>query len=197
MEVFKDIEGYEGLYKISSYGRVYSVPRIDTMNVKRGGIYLKPNAKKNGSQYRVGLHKNNTLTLHIVSHLVAKAYPEICGKWFEGCEVHHKNHNPSDNRAKNLIVLSAEEHKKYHSLSTETWNNRSAAQKEVYKRGKRLPVKCNERAVMQFTLKGEYINTYPSLAQAGEKTNTNVPSLCECLKGHNKTAGGYLWKYVS
>ena len=46
---------------------------------------------------------------------VAKNNPAICGDWFEGCEVHHINFNPSDDRAENLIVISKQEHHKIHS----------------------------------------------------------------------------------
>ena len=41
-----------------------------------------------------------------VSRLVAKAYPEICGEWFEGCEVDHINGIRDDNRAVNLKVCT-------------------------------------------------------------------------------------------
>ena len=39
-----------------------------------------------------------------VHRAVAKAFPEICGEWFEGCVVDHLNGVREDNRAENLRV---------------------------------------------------------------------------------------------
>ena len=47
---------------------------------------------------------------------VAKAFPEICGEWFEGAEVHHKDGNSLNNEASNLIVCSKKEHIEFHRL---------------------------------------------------------------------------------
>lgn len=49
------------------------------------------------------------------AHYVAKQNPDICGKWFEGCEVHHINRNSLDDSPENLIVLSEEDHHKVHT----------------------------------------------------------------------------------
>ena len=194
MEVFRDIEKYEGLYQVTSFGRIYSVPRVDARGVKRGGRFLCLNNGRSG-QKRIGLHKDNILTLHIVSHLVAKAFPEICGEWFEGCEVHHKNHNPSDNVAENIIVLTMDEHKKIHSESELTFNKRSSAQKKSYESGKRKPTHKG-KAVRQYDIDGNFIAAFSSARDACKSTNTNASSLCSCLKGDYKTAGGYVWKYA-
>lgn len=40
---------------------------------------------------------------------IAKLFPEICGKWYEGCQVDHINTNRYDNRAINLRVCSPKE----------------------------------------------------------------------------------------
>ena len=45
---------------------------------------------------------------------IAKAFPEICGEWFDGCEIHHKDGNSLNNEASNLIVCTHKEHMAYH-----------------------------------------------------------------------------------
>ena len=55
--------------------------------------------------------RNKTFYAHIE---VAKAFPEICGEWFDGCEVHHKDGNPLNNEASNLIVCTKAEHLAFH-----------------------------------------------------------------------------------
>lgn len=45
---------------------------------------------------------------------VAQHNPEICGKWKDGCEVHHLNNNSLDDRPENLIVLTKEAHHLIH-----------------------------------------------------------------------------------
>lgn len=52
---------------------------------------------------------------------VAKTNPDICGKWSDGCEVHHLNGNSLDDRPENLIVLSREDHHKIHRKSVDAF----------------------------------------------------------------------------
>ena len=46
MEIWKDIEGYEGLYQVSSFGRVRSLDRTvickDGRKLKYNGVIKKP-----------------------------------------------------------------------------------------------------------------------------------------------------------
>ena len=62
MEIWKDIEGFEGLYQISSWGRVRSIRGI-----------IKPYQNKKG-YYKVGLHKNGKGHKKRVNRLVALAF---------------------------------------------------------------------------------------------------------------------------
>lgn len=55
------------------------------------------------------------------ARLVAKQNPEICGEWFEGCEVHHINFKSNDDRPENLIVITKDEHHKIHSTPVDVY----------------------------------------------------------------------------
>ena len=92
MEIFREIEGYEGLYEVSNLGNVKSVER-DYIGgygavCHTGGKVLKPYInKQRQNRAQICLCKDGKVKGYFVSILVAKAFPEICGEWFEGCEV--------------------------------------------------------------------------------------------------------------
>lgn len=104
-EVWRDIEGYEGLYQVSNRGRVKSLDRVahDNRDVKRN---IKGKLKKqiyNRTYPYVVLYVNNVSNLHDVHRLVAKAFI-----YNENClpVVNHKNGFPMDNRVENLEWVS-------------------------------------------------------------------------------------------
>ena len=111
-EIFRDIEGFEGLYQVSNFGNVLSLKNGIILKASKGprgrlivGLSIPVDRRK--SRYC----GQKTFTTYF---LVAKAFPEICGKWFEGCEIHHKDGNYLNNRADNLECLSKEEHHNIH-----------------------------------------------------------------------------------
>lgn len=84
---------YEGLYEISDWGRVNSLPR----NTTRGGI-LKQATDKRGAK-RVNLTKYGVQEVRLVHHLVLEAFVGPCPDGFEGC---HWDGVPSNNYLSNL-----------------------------------------------------------------------------------------------
>ena len=95
VEVWKDIEGYEGRYQVSSAGRVRSFSTF-----KRGRI-LKGTASSSNDYILVGLYDSNKkCTLFTVHRLVANAFiPNPNG--YE--VVHHKNGNRHCNTVDNTV----------------------------------------------------------------------------------------------
>lgn len=59
---------------------------------------------------------------------------------------------------------------------------------------KRNKKKGCERAVDQFSLNGDFIQTFPSITSAQKYFNANI-KIGEVCNGRRKTAGGYIWKY--
>lgn len=101
-EVWKTVEEHPNYY-VSNLGRVFSVKlnRILEGYIDKTRNYKRKNVDVDG----------NIMRLH---RIVAKAFPEICGEWFNKCEVHHLDFNPLNNRADNLKVCTKEEHLIYH-----------------------------------------------------------------------------------
>lgn len=92
-EIWRDIAGYEGIYQVSNLGRVRRIGgKVLSIHINR--------QRKNRCTVVLSFdHKQARRAIH---QLVAYAFPEICGDYFEGAEIDHKNTDPTNNRAENL-----------------------------------------------------------------------------------------------
>ena len=92
MEIFKDLKGFEGMYKISNLGRIYSIKRNTCLKVK------KKDAK---GYYQVRLW-DGRIRKYIYKHL----HRILAEHFIENPEnlrtVNHINGNKLDNRLTNL-----------------------------------------------------------------------------------------------
>ena len=94
----KDIEGYEGLYKITDQGDVITYQ----LKIPRK---MKPKKDKRG-YLLITLSKNNKGTTYRINRLVAKAFiPNTENK----PQVNHINEIKTDNRVVNLNWMTAKE----------------------------------------------------------------------------------------
>ena len=148
---------------VSNLGRIYSYYTnsiIGTFDVAYGR--------------NVVLHNKQTTPIHV---LIAKAFPEICGYWFDGCVVHHKNHNKNDNRAVNLQILTRDEHNKIHHTgvkrSKKTCENisNSLIGKGI---GHKNP---NAKAILQLSENGDLIKEWPCYIDCCEELGLSVGAL--------------------
>ena len=126
MEEWKSIPGYEGLYEVSSYGRVKSLEKSYIR--KNGVIDHKPeiilSPKNNGKGYfTVCLYKNKTHKYYLIHRLVAQAFlPNLDNL---PC-VNHKNEDKNNNRVDNLEWCT----EKYNSNYKGVLKRRSQRMKE-------------------------------------------------------------------
>ena len=168
-EVWRDIEGYERLYQVSSEGRVKSLKR----KMRKNERILKPSNDR-GYLY-VDLCAGGKRKRHKVHRLVCKAFHENPDN---KPEVNHINENASDNRACNLEWCTRRENNT-HGTRTE----RSA--------------KTQSKPVGQYTRDGELIKIWPSAREAERQTGFRHGYICQSANGKYKQAYGFIWKYVS
>ena len=101
-EIWKDIKGYEGLYQISSLGRVKSLKRY--VRHSKGGMKIvnesiKGTFRHQDGRERVELSKNGVNKKFFVYRLIAEAFiPNPNGYK----EVNHKDENPANSSIDNL-----------------------------------------------------------------------------------------------
>ena len=57
--------------------------------------------------------------------------------------------------------------------------------------------KKNSIPILQFTKSGEFIKAWPSACEAERQLGILQSSICNCLKGYSKSAGGFVWRYAS
>lgn len=146
-EVFKDVEGYEGIYKIGNRGTVLSVSF-------RNNKICKPQIKimhgfDNGKGYLVvSLSKNGKKKNYYVHRLVAKAFIEKqSGKSF----VNHKDFDRKNNAVENLEWCTQKENIRY---SSERMRHEktvckvsNTGEKYIMKRGKRYRVAIKRKGI--------------------------------------------------
>lgn len=103
-EIWKDINGYEGLYQISNLGRVRSLAK------QCGFTYLpetirRTKVKPNGYEIII-LSKNNRKKTHHIHRLVAMAFLD---DYCEMLDVNHKDGNKLNNNLANLEMCTRSE----------------------------------------------------------------------------------------
>lgn len=98
-EIWKDIEGYEGFYQVSNFGRVKSLERFSAHKHLISERILKENNLGTGGYKSVMLYKNGVVKRFTVHRLVALAFipnPKNLP------QVGHKDENNTNNHVTNL-----------------------------------------------------------------------------------------------
>ncbi len=167
MEIWKDVVGYEGIYEVSSYGRVRTHKNKTTWN-KRYGIahweqrYLK-NKNPKGRDVRVSLWKNGTHKDFLVHRLVAQAFiTMIYGKQ----DINHIDGDPKNNNVENLEWCNHKE------------NNNHAFDNNLIKTGVKIKLidqKGSEYKFRSFTKANEFIGRNHDYIN--QKIKSNKPIL--------------------
>lgn len=184
-EIWKPVVGWEGLYEVSSEGRVRSIDRVivgrDGVSQKMKGIVRKTRKINSGYyivHFRDGLRNCNLL----VHRLVAQAFvpnPHNYGY------VNHKDENKENNAAFNLEWCTAVYNANYGSarqkLSCSHTNHPSLS-----------------KGVIMADKEGTPLRSFSSIHEASRNTGISDSQISRCCRGeiYYLTAGGYRWYYA-
>lgn len=173
VEVWKAVKGYEGLYEVSSHGRVKSLKRLHTKE------RILCQAINHKGYARVVLWKENKQRKFSVHRLVAQAFienPEAKP------QVNHIDENKLNNRVENLEWCSQLENHRHGTIN-----------ERISKSLTNNPKKS--KPVTAYDDEGNSVFSFPSVYEASRKTGINVSSIRDCLHKRTKHAGGYIWQF--
>lgn len=173
---WKDIKGYEGLYKISTCGDVVSYPNKSNHNNEK---LLKWFVHDNGYAY-VFLYKNGKRKSFAVHRLIASTFLKTKhGK----NQVNHKDGIKLNNFVENLEWCSQEE-------------NQQHAFKNGLNYGRKGVENGHHRPINQYSKSGKFIKCWSFMSQISQELGINVSNICNCCKGKIKSVGGFVFKYA-
>lgn len=179
MEVWKDIEGYEGFYQVSNYGRVKSLDRI--VQMRRGGKTLdmhikeriRRQVKSRDGYYGVQLIKGCKEKTIKVHRLVAVAFLDNP----DGLpEVNHIDGNKENNRVENL------------EWCTHGHNIRHAIRTGL--------IKAENRGSNRKKVRRSDGVEFASLTKAAEASNAQISNISKCCHGQLAHTGGYGFEFI-
>lgn len=183
-EIWKDIRGYEGLYKISNLGKVVSIPR---MMMRKNGKAMRINGSQkrfgigSNGYYRVGLYDGNGNKKMVSVHrLLAIAF--IPNPDNKPC-INHKDSNRLNLSLENLEWVTYQEN-----------TDHSIKQGLFGMLGQTGDLHNNSKAVIAIDIKTRTERRFGSQREAARVLNLNQSNIGRVVKGKVSQTGGFTFK---
>lgn len=181
-EIFKEVPGYEGLYEISNYGRVLSLPKGDGNGNRTRILKLEVCIKSSTSYHRVSLCKNSKVTKFLVHRLVAQVFIE---NPLQKPMVNHIDNNGTNNQVSNLEWVTGKENMQHSSIQGRQDIPRSLGGLATASR-KRLVLEAEGKALIG-TKYGKLLLVDHVYTTTGTKGRFTFVCKCECGSVFNRT----------
>ena len=181
----KDITGYEGLYAVTSCGKVWSHRRQKFLS-----------AADDGKGYLYVTLSNKGVPKNFLIHRL------VCGAYHENPEekpcVNHLDECPTHNWASNLAWCTYKENNNYGHHNEKM----SASKKGASAWNKGLPMTEEQKQILRAAHKCKPVlcvelnQIFPSINKAAKQLGLKSGNLGNVLAGRCKTAGGYHWEFA-
>lgn len=175
-EIWKDVEGYEGCYQVSNFGRVKSLGNGNARNPNFQKERIMKASKNKYGYFRICLCKDGKHKYYSIHRLVAIAFIPNPNNL---PQVNHKDECKTNNRVDNLEWCSVKYNMTYATriqrfIESDT-NNPKKSKK----------VLCIETGVI-----------YPSTKQVEREFGFSHNNISYACSGKYKQAYGFHWKYI-
>lgn len=187
-EIWKPVDNYEGLLKVSSFGRIKSIGRKVLNSGTYNGFYIK---KDMILKQRISKHGYYTVSFRqksfLVHRLVTKAFiPNKENK----PQVNHIDGNKLNNNLNNLEWCSRLENMR-HAFNLGLIKPNKEHQKNITEKARVV----NLKPVLKYSKEGVFLQEYYSLREASIQNNLPESNISMNCNGKLKTCGGFKWKF--
>lgn len=172
--MLKDIPGYEGIYRATSSGKIYSI-RTWKERIPIKGVYLMITLSNKG--------RNKMFTVH---SLIALTF---IGERPHGYQVNHKDGDKHNNNADNLEYVTPSENG-LHAYRVLGVKNAKSNLGNFYGKAFR------KEPVIQYDLNMNEIKSFDCIKRAADELGILDSAIGNCLAGRCKTTAGFIWKYA-
>ena len=178
-EIWKDVKGYEGLYKVSNHGEVWSE--------RKQGLLKK--GKSGREYYRVVLTKNKEKKYFDVHRLVATHFVD---NPFEKPCVNHIDENKTNNHVSNLEWCTHKENSNHGTAikrREETMKHSSKWERYIERKKKET-----SKPIIGISIDNGEIIEFPSMNEAN-RNGYHKGNIWACINGQLSTHRGHRWFY--
>ena len=191
-EIWVDIKWYEGLYQVSSIGRVKSMSYRNQHIVQSRELVLKPTRYFYYSC--IDLRKDGIRKLRRIHRLVAEAFI------------------PNPNNFPNVLHIDETVTEAWfasNNVENLRWGTQAENNADIYLKGRdNNPMKrgvfiCkkwaeshNAKVVLQYSIEGEFIKQWWCANDVATFYKVSRHSVYSALLGHTKTCRGFIWRYL-